>query len=105
MMAGWISRVVTVTYGPRYERVPGHQPNRRIDVRGPVLSDAPRVVPSIPARPRQQSTPAAWAWLIGELEDYARRWGSNPLAISHRIGAGAKEGKRGRGSQDYLFQR
>ncbi len=104
-MPGWITRVVTVTYGPRYERVPGHRPPRHVDVRAPKPSDAPSLVPEIPPRLRTASTPAAWAWLIGELEDYARRWGANPLAITHRIGAGAKEGKRGRGSQDYLFQR
>lgn len=103
-MAGWITRVVTVTYGPRYERLPSHVPPRSVEVREPTPDDAPRLLASIPQRPRAPANAAAWSWLVAELQDYAARWGANPLGISYRMGPGAKEGKRGRGPQDYLFQ-
>lgn len=120
-MAGWISRVITVTYGPRYLRLPSHVAARSIISRGPLISDAMLKYPGGLTPPDGFSSGpcgtaakgpgggSVWRHLVADLGDYIERWGSNPLGVAHRQGAGAgatfKQGKRGRGSQDYLFQR
>ncbi len=117
MMAGFIIRVLTVTYDPQHARRSDHVPPHHVRERGPLMSDAmlkhsdplPAPTPGFTSgfcgtriRP---GTGCAWARLISDLQDYAERWGTNPLDLKYRIGVGAKEGKRGRGPQDYLFNR
>jgi len=38
-MAGWITRVVTVTYDAQHARRSDHVPSRYVRTRGPLMSD------------------------------------------------------------------
>lgn len=114
MMAGWITRVVTVTYGAQHARRSDHVPPMRVDVRRATSGDVDtRQVPErvrgysagpCGTRARAALTGCPWSRMVEDLRDYVARYGFNPLGASERMGTGAKEGKRGRGSQDYLFR-
>lgn len=117
-MAGYITRVITITYGARYLKLPSHVPERTVRTRGPLMSDAmlkyadALPVPAVGCSSGPCGTAArrslgglAFLRLVEDLKAYAERWGDNPLGAKFRTGTGAKEGKRGRGPQDYLFQR
>lgn len=115
VMAGWLTRVVTVTHGPRYIRWAAHVPARSIEERRATLEDLKRAPPmdamgakGFRAGPcgtlARAGTPGAWLHFIADLQDYAARWGANPLGEKHRIGTGPKDGARGRGDQEYLFR-
>lgn len=117
-MAGYITRVLTITYDAQHARRSDHVPPHYVRERGPLMSDAmlkyadplPPIAPGVSAgwcgtAVRGAPTISGWTALVHSIADYVERWGDNPLGLKSRIGLGAKGGKRGRGPQDYLFNR